>query len=178
GRFGLGYGQFVLAWVLADLALLLLYVIRDPGAVFVGSLWGLQLLSLLSGGLYAWGRLRRRLRSFRERQDEEYSRALDAFMSGADEQARRGFLRAFRRDPWDHESAAMLGVVLAARPALRWLRKARTLSSDRTWTEEIDEDIKCATEALKHRNKRPMPEPLDRTPRPRRKPSLRGRAGS
>ncbi|HMQ22945.1 MAG TPA: hypothetical protein PKE00_10685 [Planctomycetota bacterium] len=152
GRFALGFVQFAGIFALADVLLILHFVVgrvdADDGRRFGFVLAAFWILALLSIFEYLFHAVRARKKSFRERQARIYGEALDHFMQGKDALALRGFRRCSRGDPWDAPAMLMVGTLLARsgeRAAGRWLRRALARAEDQRLKEEIEEELRCLT---------------------------------
>jgi len=180
GRFGLGFAQFVLGWLLADGALVMRFVFEETGPAFTRTVLALQVCATVGIATYAFGRIRRRLTGFRDRQDQRYLDALDRFMAGDDEAAIAGLRRIVRKDPWDGQARAMLATVHAAngrrRAALRWYRRSAALLADGEWRDEIEEEIRCLQRKKAAPAKQRKPDAVNRSGRHRK--AAVGEAGS
>ncbi|MCA8972217.1 MAG: hypothetical protein KDC95_20685 [Planctomycetes bacterium] len=187
GRFALGFLQFAGIFALADILLILHFVVghADPDAEgrFVAFLWVYWLVALLSCGEYLFHAIRSRRRGFLESQARQYGDALDAFLRGDDKVAASGFRRCCRRDPWDAASALMVGTLLArsnAKGAGRWLRRARVRAADERLRDEIEEELRClarprrVTESTERAKKPEAKKPVLDTSRQRVKKSAAG----
>ncbi|MEZ5989782.1 MAG: hypothetical protein R3F30_11795 [Planctomycetota bacterium] len=146
------------SWLLADAALMLRFLLHDPDTTRL-CLVGLQAMAVLGGGGFALWRVVRGRPGFRARPEEQWRRALDAYMAGRDQEAVSLLARLRRRDPWDAEAC-----LLAARievdggrpgPARRLLARAARLGVDTPLTPEIEEEQRCL-----RRPNRPSPAPL------------------
>jgi hypothetical protein len=176
GRFRLGFAQFAAGWMLADAALLLRLVAGDAGPTYRLVIVVLQALALVGLGEVVVRRIVRARPGFRRDQEALFAAALDAFMAGRDEEARRGFRRLFRRDPWDAEAATMVATLLARAGergrALAWFRRARTRARSETLRQRIDEEVRCQRQI---RFPRPMPpDPIAMPARPPGRPAAAG----
>jgi hypothetical protein len=133
-NFWLPGAVFVTTLALADVLLIMRFVLRDDGVDFTNLLLGVQILCTISLFEFTLRRIVRSRRAFRQRQTDHSADALHAFMVGDDDTAPAGFRRLFRRDPWDAKSATMVATVHAARgkrdaeinEALRWSKVSGT----------------------------------------------------
>ena len=148
GRMRIGFLQFSLAWILGDAALLVAYVLDAPSWGLPGILIALHLLGWISFFRFVFLRLRRRGEQFQEWVEDQYRKALQAWMLGADDEViplARGLLR---KDPWCFPALVLLAKVVFVsgkkRKALRWARKAASLASNPDEVALIEEEVSWA----------------------------------
>ncbi|MGA1524447.1 MAG: hypothetical protein ACO4CZ_10810 [Planctomycetota bacterium] len=131
----------LVAWVAADLALVLRFAYGNTGTAYVASLAVLQGFTIFEVLRATWGLLRRRSSAAVVRREAGLRSAMVAFLEDDLEAAASGFRGLVRDDPWDLQGRLGLGTVLGRqghdRAARRQLAAARRLDRDGRFADAI-----------------------------------------
>lgn len=142
GRFALGFVQFALLFFLADVLLVLHFVAGDEGPRWRAARAAFVAIACVTIGEYLFHAVRRRRVVFQEAQAHAYAEGMDAFLSRADDEARRLFARVARKDPWDSAAALMLASLTPGPRGIRCLKRARARAEDPSLRDEIEEELR------------------------------------
>lgn len=146
GRKTRGVMLMIFGWVLADIAMVRVFVFGQQDTVFLLSLTLMQVYSLVEAFLCTVGRIRRRSTRVKELRKELFRSAFVHCLKDELDAAITDYRGLVRMDPWDLESTLGLATALArkgrGRKARRYFRCARSLDLDHEYGDVISDELK------------------------------------